>query len=46
MHRGLQRDYCADDQGDGDDVGDVDGDDHDHADCEDHHEIVAVILIT
>ena len=46
MHRGLQRDYCADDQGDGDDVGYVDGDDHDHADCEDHHEIVAVILIT
>ena len=29
MHRGLQRDYCADDQDDGDHVGDVDGDDDD-----------------
>ena len=29
MHRGLQRDYCAGDQDDGDDVGDVDDDDDD-----------------
>ena len=29
MHRGLQRDYCADGQDDGDDVGDVDADDGD-----------------